>query len=244
MGGLESGDQTVIETAVILAGGFGTRLASVVTDVPKPMALVAGKPFLERLLDRLERSGVRLVVLAVGHKGAIVRGHFGSRHGSLEVRYSEEAEPLGTGGALRLAFGSHALERALVLNGDTWCDVDLPALSRAHAAAGVVATLTLVQEEQASRFGTVRVDAQGRVRGFSEKRPDAGPGLINAGVYVLERQVFDLAPAAARFSLESEVLEPHAGSGIFAAYVAKGARFIDIGVPDDYARAQTLLAST
>jgi NDP-sugar pyrophosphorylase family protein len=239
----QSGAGPSIETAVILAGGFGTRLATVVSDVPKPMAPVAGKPFLERLLDRLATAGVRRVVLAVGYKSEVIRHHFGARRGPMEVFYSEEVEPLGTGGAVRLAFESQQVRRAFVLNGDTWCDVDLAALADAHAGAGAVATLTLVQEADASRFGTVRVDAGGRVSGFTEKRPDAGPGLINAGVYVLDSAVFDMAPKTARFSLESDVLQPHAASGAFAAFVAAGARFIDIGVPDDYARAQTLLAS-
>lgn len=233
---------SLIENAVILAGGFGTRLASVVSDVPKPMAPVAGKPFLERLLDRLETSGVRRVVLAVGYKSEIIRAHFGSRHARIEVHYSEEREPLGTGGALRLAFESHAIEHAFVLNGDTWCDADLAALAHAHATARTVATLTLVHAPDASRFGTVEIDAQDRVRGFTEKRANAGPGLINAGVYALDRAAFDLAPPTARFSLESDVLQPHAASGLFAAYVAKDARFIDIGVPEDYLRAQSLLS--
>ena len=232
----------MIEQAVILAGGFGTRLAAVVSDVPKPMAPVAGRPFLERLLDRLEAQGIRHAVLAVGYRSPIIRSHFGSKRGAVKLSYSEEAEPLGTGGALRQAFDSQALDRAIALNGDTWCDVDLHALSRSHAAAGTVATLTLVQQDDASRFGTVDIDARGRIEGFREKRPGAGAGLINAGVYALERGVFDLAPAATRFSFENDVLQARAGERRFASHVARDATFIDIGVPDDYARAQTLLA--
>lgn len=232
----------MIETAVILAGGFGTRLAAVVSDVPKPMAPVAGRPFLERLLDRLETQGIRHAVLAVGYRSGVIRSHFGSTRGDLKLSYSEETEPLGTGGALRLAFDAQSLARAIALNGDTWCDVDLADLSRAHLAAGVEATLTLVQQPDASRFGTVEVDGRGRVTGFREKRP--GAGLINAGVYALERRVFDLAPPGTRFSFENDILQAHAGAGRFASHVADGATFIDIGVPDDYARAQTLFART
>lgn len=232
----------VIDTAVILAGGFGTRLASVVSDVPKPMAPVGGRPFLERLLDRLQMQGIRHAVLAVGYRSQIIRSHFGSSRGAMKLCYSEETEPRGTGGALRLAFESQDLQRAIALNGDTWCDVDLRALSRTHAAAGTVATLTLVHQPDASRFGTVEVDERGRVAGFREKRADAGAGLINAGVYALDRSVFDLAPASARFSFENDVLQARAAEGLFAAHLAQDATFIDIGVPDDYARAQTLLA--
>lgn len=231
----------MIETAVILAGGFGTRLAAVVSDVPKPMAPVAGRPFLERLLDRLAAQDIRRVVLAVGHRSDAIRSHFGAAYGPLTLHYSEETEPLGTGGALRRAFDSQSLDRAVALNGDTWCDVDLRALSQRHARSGAVATLTLVHQDDAARFGTVEVDARGQVAGFREKRP--GAGLINAGVYALERRVFDLAPLAARFSFENDVLAAHAREGCFAAHVADGATFIDIGVPQDYARAQTLLAS-
>jgi NDP-sugar pyrophosphorylase family protein len=232
----------VIDQAVILAGGFGTRLAAVVSDVPKPMAPVAGRPFLERLLDRLESQGVRHAVLAVGYRSQIIRSHFGAARGAMKLSYSEETEPLGTGGALRQAFDSQALSRAIALNGDTWCDVDLHALSRSHAAAGTLATLTLVHQDDASRFGTVDIDPRGRVSGFREKRPDAGGGLINAGVYALDRGVFDLAPAAMRFSFENDVLQARAAEGRFGSHIAHGATFIDIGVPDDYARAQTLLA--
>ncbi|MGH8516664.1 MAG: nucleotidyltransferase family protein [Panacagrimonas sp.] len=231
-----------IETAVILAGGFGTRLAAVVSDVPKPMAPIAGRPFLERLLDRLASQGIARAVLAVGYRSQAIRAHFGAGRAGMELHYSEETEPLGTGGALRRAFESQDLQRAIALNGDTWCDVDLRALARTHDAAGTVATLTLVHQPDASRFGTVEVDAHGRVAGFREKRPDAGPGLINAGVYALDRGVFDLAPAHARFSFENDVLQARATEGRFAAHVAAHATFIDIGVPDDYARAQTLLA--
>jgi len=231
----------VIDTAVILAGGFGTRLAAVVSDVPKPMAPVAGRPFLERLLDRLAAQGIRRVVLAVGYRGGIIRSHFGAAYGSLALHYSEESEPLGTGGALRQAFDSQALDRALALNGDTWCDVDLAALAQRHERSGALVTITLVHQDDAARFGTVEVDARERVVGFREKRP--GAGLINAGVYAIERKAFDLAPQAARFSFESDVLQAHAAEGGFAAHVAAGATFIDIGVPEDYARAQALLAS-
>lgn len=237
-----TGIDRVIDTAVILAGGFGTRLAAVVSDVPKPMAPIAGRPFLERLLDRLASQGIGRAVLAVGYRSQAIRDHFGSGRAGMQLQYSEEPEPLGTGGALRLAFESQDLQQAIALNGDTWCDVELRALSRTHAAARTAATLTLVHQTDASRFGTVEVDDRGRVAGFREKRSDAGPGLINAGVYALDRAVFDLAPAGARFSFENDVLQARAAEGLFAAHVARNATFIDIGVPDDYARAQTLLA--
>ncbi|MES2884328.1 MAG: nucleotidyltransferase family protein [Pseudomonadota bacterium] len=233
-----------ITDAVVLAGGFGTRLASVVSDVPKPMAPVAGRPFLERLLDRLIAQGITRVVLAVGHKREVIQNHFGSRYHKLEVLYSIEAKPLGTGGALRQAFEEAGLQRAIALNGDTYCTADLTALSAAHAQAGCAASLTLVPVDDAGRYGAVELDGAGRIAAFHEKNPTALPGLINAGIYALERRVFELAPSVQQFSFEQAVLQAHAATAGFAGHVAEGALFIDIGVPDDYYRAQTLLAQT
>lgn len=233
-----------IADAVVLAGGFGTRLAAVVSEVPKPMAPIAGRPFLERLLDRLGAQGVQRVVLAVGHKREIIQNHFGSRYGVLDIRYSIESEPLGTGGALRHAFEENQLERALALNGDTFCTADLAAFSAAHTTAGRAASLTLVPMDDAGRYGAVEIDGAGRIAAFREKDPAPRPGLINAGLYALERRVFELAGDQKKFSFEQAVLQTHAATAGFAGHIAEGAMFIDIGIPDDYHRAQTLLATT
>lgn len=231
----------MIEDAIILAGGFGTRLAAVVADVPKPMAPVAGRPFLEHLLDRLLSQGVRRVVLAVGYKHEVIQNHFGSEYRGLEVSYSVETDPLWTGGALRQAFEEAGLVRALALNGDTFCTADLSAFSAAHAKADRACSLTLVPVEDAGRYGAVELDAAGRVSAFREKNPQPAPGLINAGVYALERRVFELAPPEKKFSFEQAVLQAHAASAGFAGFIATDATFIDIGIPEDFYRAQTLL---
>lgn len=232
----------MIDTAVILAGGFGTRLAAVVADVPKPMAPVAGRPFLERLLDRLQAQGLRRVVLAVGYRHEIIRGHFGARYRELAIEYSLEQEPLGTGGALRQAFAETGLARAFALNGDTYCDLGLAALEATHVRAPAEVTLALVRVADAARFGAVELDGHGRVRAFREKSAQPAPGLINAGVYMIERSALERAPAAARFSFEQDVLQPQAGQGSLGGHVVEDALFIDIGVPDDFRRAQQLLA--
>lgn len=234
----------MIDTAIILAGGFGTRLAAVVSDLPKPMAPIAGRPFLERLLDRLQAQGLHRVVLAVGYKHDIIRAHFGARYRELVVEYSLEPAPLGTGGALRQAFFETGLERAFALNGDTWCDLSLAALDAAHRHAPAEVTLALVRVADAARFGAVELDEHGRVSAFREKTPQAAPGLINAGVYVIERSVFARAPTAARFSFEQELLQAQAGRGSLGGYVVDNALFIDIGVPEDFRRAQHLLATS
>lgn len=233
----------MIRDAVILAGGFGTRLAAVVSEVPKPMAPVAGRPFLERLLDRLIAQGLTRAVLAVGHKREVIQQHFGDRYRNLAIAYSIESEPLGTGGALRQAFEEHQLERALALNGDTYCTADLAALSAAHQAQARAATLTLVPMADAGRYGAVELDGAGRIAAFREKDPAPKPGLINAGIYALDRRVFTLA-SEKKFSFEQTILQAHAATAGFAGHIAQDALFIDIGVPDDYHRAQTLLAAT
>jgi NDP-sugar pyrophosphorylase family protein len=233
----------MIETAVVLAGGFGTRLAAVVSDVPKPMAPVAGRPFLERLLDRLAGQGLQRVVLAVGYKREIIQAHFGERYHGMQIAYSVEAEPLGTGGAMKQAFVEQSLERAFVLNGDTFCTLDLAVFAAAHQLSAAAASLALVRVDDAGRYGAVELDADSRISAFREKNPQTGAGLINAGIYALEARVFELAPATAKFSFEQEVLQAHAAAQGFRGHVAD-ASFIDIGVPDDYRRAQSLLADS
>lgn len=233
-----------METAIILAGGFGTRLAAVVSDVPKPMAPVAGRPFLERLLDRLIAQGIRRVVLAVGHKKDIIRNHFGATYKGVPIQYSEENEPLGTGGAILQAFVESGAESALVFNGDTYCTLNLNELSAAHQRGGAKATLALVPVDDAGRYGEVQLDAANRIVAFREKNPEHAAGLINAGIYALNRSVFDLVPGQIRFSFEQAVLQAHAATEGFVGHIAQGAIFIDIGVPEDYYRAQTLLGNT
>jgi D-glycero-alpha-D-manno-heptose 1-phosphate guanylyltransferase len=224
--------------AVVLAGGLGTRLRSVVPDLPKPMAPVAGRPFLEILLSSLARQGVARVVLSVGHRAAQIVEHFGAAYDGLEIDYAVEDSPLGTGGAVRLALSRCRSEPVLVLNGDTFLELDLPALWacwRADRAPVVVAR----EVEDTARFGRMRIE-DGRVIAFAEKGV-AGPGTINGGVYLVPRDLLDGFEPGRAFSIESDFFTPQAGRRTIRAFVARG-RFIDIGVPDDYARAQSLLA--
>ncbi|HEX4871867.1 MAG TPA: nucleotidyltransferase family protein [Nevskiaceae bacterium] len=229
--------------AVVLAGGLGTRLASVVRDVPKPMAPVNGRPFLEYLLAHLEGQGVRQVVLAVGHLREVIIRHFGDRFRGLALSYSVESEPLGTGGAIRQAFEQAGFARAFVLNGDTHCPVDLAALQACHEAQAAELTLTLTEVADSDRFGAVSLDDQGWVRAFREKQASRGPGLINAGVYLMERRLLERAPAQPRFSFETELMQASVGQAAIAGHISP-ASFIDIGIPSEFARAQTLFHLT
>lgn len=227
-----------MKEAVVLAGGLGTRLRSVVADVPKPMAPVAGKPFLEILLHALARKRVERVVLSIGHLGAQIRAHFGTAFSGLAIDYAVETEPLGTGGAARLALQCCEHDSVLLLNGDTYLDVEPDPIEAAwNRHHGPVLVGCAVPD--AARYGRLRIEG-GRLAGFLEKGA-SGPGVINAGCYLLRRNELDAFPAQQAFSLETDFLPQAVARGAFELVVSTG-MFIDIGVPEDYARAQRMLA--
>lgn len=227
-------------TAVVLAGGLGTRLAPVVGPRPKVLAQVLGRPFLAFLLDRLAASGIARVVLCTGYGGGQVRAYFGDRHGALALAYSREAAPLGTAGALRLALPLLDEDPVLALNGDSYCDADLAAVWAAHHASGAAATLVLAEVSDAARYGSVATDGDGRVVGFAEKTA-SGPGWVSAGIYVLARRVLEEIPRGRPVSLEREVLPRWIGRGLRAE--RSDGTFIDIGTPRAYAAADAVLGS-
>ena len=227
-------------TAAILAGGLGTRLVPVVGHLPKALAPVAGVPFLDRLLSRLAAWGLRDVVLCTGVGADRDAAHCGdgSRWG-LSLRTSREETPLGTGGALVHARGLLTTSPFLVFNGDSFADMDPGALVAFHRERRATATLLLVRVADRTRFGSVRLDADGRIAAFEEKGI-AGPGLINAGVYALEPGVLDAIPAGRPVSLESKVFPALVGRGLFG--LATDARFIDIGTPESYRQAEAFFS--
>jgi D-glycero-alpha-D-manno-heptose 1-phosphate guanylyltransferase len=228
--------------ALILAGGLGTRLASVVRDRAKPVAEVAGRPFLAFTLSHLAKlAEVRRAILCVGHMAHSVEAALGPRFDRLAIEYSREDRPLGTGGALRLAIARLGLRAPLLaLNGDTWFPVPLDRLVGFHRTERPAATIAVARVTDIGRYGSVSL-AGSRVTGFTEKG-GAGAGWINGGIYVLgARALAAIAEAPEAFSFEREVLPALAGSGKLAAFRSR-TRFIDIGVPEDYARARRLLA--
>lgn len=222
------------DEAVILAGGLGTRLRGVVDDLPKPLAPVAGRPFLAWLLDALADQGLRRVILATGYRGGQVEAALGPAWRGMALVYSREREPFGTGGALALAVRQVAF---FVLNGDTWLQLDYPAFGGAVANAGARLGVALASVPDVSRYGSVRLDGD-RVTGFDEKGK-TGAGFINAGVYWMRRDLLDGCPAGVAFSFERDVLLPAATRGPVVGF-AHTRGFIDIGVPADYHRAQGL----
>jgi NDP-sugar pyrophosphorylase family protein len=207
---------------VILAGGRGTRLGG---PVPKPLMPVAGRPFLDHLLARV---GGR-VILALGH-GADLFAAYADR-----AVLSIESEPLGTGGALRLALAHIRTEDVLVLNGDTFVDTDLASLVNVHRSRGDAITLLAVTVDDAARYGRVDTSAAGDVLRFVEKGA-SGPGAVNAGVYVFRRDAIESIDAGRAVSLEREVLPSWIGRGLRAA--VRPCRFIDIGTPEAYGAAE------
>lgn len=220
--------------ALILAGGQGTRLRHVLPDVPKPMAPVAGLPFLELVLTRLSRWGFRRVVLSLGYKADAIRSHFGGNFADMEVVHVVEERPLGTGGGIRYALRECAADHVFVFNGDTFLELDIGQLEAQWQASR---TLTIVAREvpDAARYGRLQV-RDGRITGFLEKDV-SGPGLINAGCYVLPTDILDRFAIGEAFSFESDFLVPEVARQRFDCFVSTG-YFIDIGIPEDYARAQ------
>ena len=227
--------------ALILAGGLGTRLAPVVSDRAKPVADVGGRPFLALILAHLAKlAEVRRAIVCVGHLAHSVESAVGSRFGRLAIEYSRESRPLGTGGALRLAVDRMGLRGPLLaLNGDTWFPVAMDRLVGFHRTERPAATMAVARVADSARFGAVRI-AGTRVTGFTEMG-EAGAGWINGGIYVLGSAALTaIARAPEAFSLEREILPGLAEAGKLAAYRSRS-RFIDIGIPEDYARARRLL---
>jgi len=225
--------------AIVLAGGLGTRLASRLHGLPKPMAPVAGRPFLEILLKQLSRSGCTRVLLSVGHQHTVIQNHFGASFHGMPIDYVVESVPLGTGGAIRLALAEVREPSVLVLNGDTFLDADYAAMMRFHAAEQASVTLAVVHRPDVARYGGVTIEGL-RVVGFEEKGR-SGPGYISAGTYVLARDLAWPLALAEKFSIEFDFFAPEVARLRPAAFIVDG-YFLDIGIPEDYDRAQTELA--
>ncbi len=219
---------------VILAGGMGTRLRPVVQDIPKPMASIDGLPFLSFLFNYLTDYHVERAVLSVGYQHQTIQTFFSKRYSNIQIEYAVEDTPLGTGGAVKHAVQAIEGDSFYLMNGDTFFDVDLDAMAKAHQLFDNDITIAVRFTGDAGRYGTVQLDDT-RVTGFSEKQ-QASSGYINGGVYIINRRAFD-AIRETSFSLEKDVLEKHAKDLKIGAFKSDG-YFIDIGIPEDYKRAQ------
>ena len=221
--------------AIVLAGGLGTRLRGIVDDVPKPMAPVQGRPFLSFVLDQLVATGFHTAILAVGYRHEAIRAHFGDAYRSLTLLYSLEEEPLGTGGAIRLACAQVTTRDVFVLNGDTFLDLDFHAMLNAHVRAAAQLSLAVCKVPDVARYGAVEM-GDVIVRGFHEKGT-SGRGWINGGVYLLGPDLRRRFPRRAMYSFEQDLLVPETQAIRPLAFPTTGL-FLDIGIPEDYARAQ------
>jgi len=218
--------------AFILAGGLGTRLRPVVSDRPKPMASVQGKPFLEILVHWLHNKGFNEIVLLTGYRWEWIEDHFSSLSGP-NILISREEVPLGTGGAVKNA-EDFATDPTLLVNGDTFFDADTDDLLYHHLEERPAVTLSLTKVPDASRYGSVLLDHNRRVVRFEEKADyPKGPGLINAGMTLLSQSVIRNLPGGRSFSMEREIFPQLAGQGQMMGIVLGGA-FFDIGTPESY----------
>jgi D-glycero-alpha-D-manno-heptose 1-phosphate guanylyltransferase len=220
-------------TALIPAGGLGTRLRSVVQDRPKPMADVNGMPFLEILVRLFHRKGLRHFVFLVGYKGEMIENHFKNLRGDWKFDFCREDQPLGTGGAIKNAL-RFASEACVSINGDTFFDADLEALLSFQSEKQASATLSLFPAPDVSRYGSVELNDQGRITRFTEKSVSAPKaGLINAGVTMLSRDFIASLPHGA-FSMEQDIFPKETAAGRLFG-LAQDRAFFDIGTPESYA---------
>lgn len=227
--------QLGIRKAIILAGGRGERLKSTVPNLPKPMAPVGGRPFLEYVLDSLVDAGVTDVILSVGYRAETIQDHFGSSYRTVTLRYSIEKISLGTGGAIVGALKGEDPSPVLVVNGDTLVEVDYGALAAWYDPVVSSVGVVLRQVPDVSRYGSVVLSGD-RVVEFREKGK-GGPGLINAGIYVIRPTIFSSYQFGECFSFETDFLQRYCSELQARSFVTNGF-FIDIGTPEDYARAQ------
>jgi NDP-sugar pyrophosphorylase family protein len=229
-----------IPDVVILSGGFGLRLRGMIGEVPKPMARIAGRPFLELLLRQLKRHGFSRVVLSVGYMQEVIREHFGEKAFGLELVYSIETSPLGTGGALREAVHHIGTQTALVMNGDSYTDVDLSHLVREHARSEADVTVVVIPESRVDA-GSVVLDPKGKVKAFAEKRPVPESRYLSAGIYMLSKSLIGGVPLGSKISLEEQLFPQWLADGkSVEGFVCQG-KCLDIGTPERYMKAQHAL---
>ena len=227
--------------AILLCGGLGTRLRSVVSDRPKPMADIAGKPFLHYLVKMLSESGVKHLIFALGYMGEQIEAYFqsGEDYG-LSISYSYEDSPLGTGGAIRNALSHVSGENVLVLNADTYFHTDYESLLREQLKNKAAMTIASRKIEDISRYGAILKDESGRILRWKEKmssdRAEAPcPGEINGGIYVMKKSLIEKIPEGKQ-SLENDCIPAWLEDGLYLQAIPSDGYFMDIGIPEDYAQ--------
>ncbi|MFC1533914.1 nucleotidyltransferase family protein [Thermodesulfobacteriota bacterium] len=222
--------------SIILAGGRGKRLRRVIKDLPKPLAQIGDKPFLDILLDILDKCPlIKRVVLAVSYRSEMIISRYKDNTYSFKIDFSIEKDPLGTGGAVKKALSLTTTSDIIVLNGDTFTEINYQKLIDAHRTRNSKATIVLHKSDDTIRYGCVEIDSNLKIIGFKEKAEIVGPGYINAGIYVFQKSLFDVIPQEKVLSLETDII-PYFIKGDAYAYITEG-KFIDIGIPESYFRA-------
>ena len=227
-------------TPLILAGGLGTRLRPAISNLPKVLSPVNGRPFLSYLLDQLVEAGIEKVVLCTGHLEALIREAFGCEYRGIAVQYSHEMTALGTGGALCHALALVSSEWVLAMNGDSYCGIDLKSYIGWHFKKKYNASLVLTKIEDTGRYGSVKIDKDGRVLSFEEKCANVEPGWINGGFYMLRKSLLVSVSAGIKFSLERDLFPKLLDTGLYG-FCFHG-KFIDIGTPESYLSAKKLFS--
>ena len=227
--------------ALILAGGMGTRLRSVVHDVPKPMADIAGRPFLAHLMDYWISQGINRFILSVSYKKNKIIDYFGTKYKNASIAYVEELEPLGTGGALILASQTLS-DHFVVLNGDTLFKVNLSKFIRKHLDSKSNWTVALFKANESDRYGQINIDSIGRIKNFQSGKSQIGQ-LSNGGVYIINPKILQESSfkIGTKYSLEEEIIPTLINDGNHFFGFEEAAEFLDIGVPEDYFKAQEIL---
>lgn len=230
-----SGRSGNVLEAIVLAGGLGTRLAHIVSDVPKPMASVSGRPFLRYILDNIIMQGIDRIILAVGYKQECICSYFGNSYRGAQIIYSSEDKPLNTGGAIKKAILHCTGKDIFIVNGDTYFDVNLIKMLKFHKRVHADVTIATKVMSNFDRYGTIQKNEE-RIVAFEEKKPTSF-GIINGGIYLIHKDLLNIANQES-FSFEKEILERHLNNLRICSFNSDG-YFIDIGVPKDYFLAQS-----
>lgn len=228
----------MLKEAIILAGGFGTRLQSVVNDVPKPMAPINNIPFLNYVFDYLKFYQIEHVVLSTGYLAEKILDYYKEEFNGIKISYTKEETPLGTGGGIRLAMTKCTTTDVLVLNGDSFFDVDINIHYSNHVLKQANCTLALRKVDNAARYGTIQLGDLNAIDAFKEKDSVEREGLINGGVYILNREIYlSKTEVNSAFSIEKDFYEKRIKELTIFGFEYNG-YFIDIGIPEDYKKAQ------
>lgn len=230
----------MIKEAIILAGGLGTRLRGVIGELPKPMADINGKPFLEYLLDYQIKQGIEKICLSVSYNYQIIQNYFKKRYKTIEIIYSIEDEPLGTGGAVKKAVNLMKGDNVFIFNGDTFFNISLKKLHEFHVLNNSILTIAMKRFEDNINYGSIVIDDKNRITDFKEKILSKNK-LINGGIYLLNRKKFETLDLPHKFSFEKDFLEKFYAADPFYG-LEFGSYFIDIGIPDNYEKAKQEIA--